>query len=202
MKNRFLEELDNTIGRALQAEGFVGGAGEWKRLNDPVINCLEIQSSNDQSSCSVNLGVHFVFLPVVGGSSSIEFSSISQPDCEIQKRLTWNEESDHWWAYDSPEKSSEDIAACYQECGRPFFEKFESFPEPFVTIQPLDLEDANLTLFPMMTKVRKVLLLARVHDFLGNAELSMKFCEFGKEVAGRAVGPKAAFREILRKYKS
>jgi hypothetical protein len=150
----------------------------------------------------VNLGVHFAFLPGAGNSSGVEFSSISQPDCEIQKRLAWNGDSDCWWDYNSPEESANDIAACYLENGVPFFEKFKDFPAPFVSIRPDEFDDdAYCSLFPLLTKVRKVLLLARVHDFLGNVDLATQFAQLGENIAGRAVGPRAAFREILRKYK-
>ena len=88
----FFESLDRTLGSALQAEGFIGEPGKWKRFRNPVINCIEIQSRSDQEACSVNLGVHFVFLPSAGSSSGVDLLS-SEPsgDPSNRRRHGWNQ---------------------------------------------------------------------------------------------------------------
>ena len=101
MKQRFLEMLDDELGPALQDYGFSGQGCEWKRHRDPVFNCIEVQLRSDQAACSVNLGVHLAFLPVAGGSSVVDFATISEADCEIQSRLAWKNEPEHWWDFDS-----------------------------------------------------------------------------------------------------
>lgn len=202
MKNHFFEMLDGELSPILQANGFAGHGREWKRLRDPVINCVEIQLRSDQAACSVNLGVHLAFLPVVGGLSPVDFNAITEVDCEVQSRLAWANEREHWWEFDSPEESVANLVACFRERGEAYFEKFSQFPHPFIDIDPDSLDDDEIsTLFPIMTKVRKVLLIARVHEHVGDIANAVRFAQLGKEVAGMAVGPKAAFREILRKHK-
>jgi hypothetical protein len=56
-------------------------------------------------------------------------------------------------------------------------------------------------MLPTMTRVRRILLIARVYDHLRDGSHALAWAEFGKEYAGMAVGPKAAFRDIVRKYK-
>ena len=202
MKNHFLEMLDGELSPVLQADGFGGQEREWKRHHDPVINCVEVQLRSDQAACTVNLGAHLTFLPVAGGSSPVLFDTITEADCEIQSRLAWQSEPEHWWGFDSPEESVADLVACYREQGKAYFERFVNFPHPFVDIAPDNLDDDDVsTLFPIMTRVRKILLIARVHEHLGDAANAVRFAKLGKEVAGMAIGPKAAFRDILRRYK-
>ena len=198
MKNRFFEMLDGELGPVLQASGFAGQRQEWKRHRDPVVNCVEVQLRSDQTACTVNLGVHLTFLPVGDGSSPVEFDTITEVDCEIQSRLAWSNEPEHWCKFDSPEESVADLVACFRERGEAYFENFVNFPHPFIDIEPGSLDDDEVSaLFPIMTKVRKILLIARVHEHLGDATNAVRFARLGKEVAGMAVGPKAAFRDIL-----
>ncbi len=202
MKNRFFQVLDGELGPVLQAFGFAGQEQEWKRHRDPVVNCVEIQVRSDQSACTVNLGVHLTFLPAGGGSIPVDFDTITEADCEIQNRLAWRNEPEHWWGFDSPEESVADLVACFREKGEAYFGKFANFPHPFIDIEPSNLDDKEIsTLFPIMTKVRKILLIARVHEHLGDTTNAVRFAQLGKEVAGMAVGPKAAFRDILRRHK-
>lgn len=201
-EGHFAAMLERHLAPALHADDFVGQGWEWSRLRDPVVNCIQIQPRSDHIACCVNLGVHLTFLPVAGGSSRSEWPNISQPDCEIKHRLAWEGESEHWWMYEDAEDAVSDLVACCQKHGKAFFDQFGQFPRPFVDIAPEDVGNESVAkLFPVMTKVRKVLLLARVHDYLGNAEQAVQFSQIGKETAGPAVGPKAAFRELLRKYK-
>jgi hypothetical protein len=113
--------------------------------------------------------------------------------------LAWEGESDHWWRYDDGEAGVTDLMACYEEHGRAYLGKFADFPRPFVNIGPDDIgSEAVSELFPLMTKTRKLLLLARVHDYLGNAQRAVQFSDIGQEISG--VGLKGKFREIVRKY--
>lgn len=198
-----LEVFERHVVPLLDADGFTGSNGTWRRTIESVINCVEIQVKSDKSACCVNLGVHFTFLPVVGGSQGVDIDNLLQSDCELKTRLAWEGESGHWWPFDDAERNAIDMAACFTQIGKAFFARFSQFPHPFLDIDLKDIaSDANSNLFPMMTKVRKVLLLARIHDYLGHADAVVPLCNLGIEVAGMASGPKAAFRDLLRKYKS
>lgn len=195
--------LERRLAPVLIADDFLGQDWTWSRLRQPVINCIQIQPRSDRIACSINLGVHLTLLPVAGGSHRIEWPKVSQPHCEIQSRLAWEGESEHWWRYEDGEDAVNDLVGCYQKHGKAFFGQFDNFPHPFVDIEPSDIGGETVArLFPIMTKVRKLLLLARVHDYLGDSERTVQFSHIGKETAGPAAGPKAVFRELLRKYES
>ncbi len=194
----FRELLKTRLGPVLCADGFARIGKEWQRIVGPLINCLNVQNKSDNAACCVNLGVHLAFLPTF--TSSVSGSKPIDPaDCEISDRLCWEGEPDHWWPYADGERAADDLVACYERRGRDYFALFARFPRPFVDVELPDFRDkATTDLFPMMTKVRKALLLARVHDHLGNAEKAVEFSRFGESIAGRGLKP--AFEAILRKH--
>lgn len=198
---RFAKVLEPRLAPILRADGFAWQHNGWMRLRDPVINWLDVQSKSDDESCCVNLGVHMRFLPRPGGSGDGTVASdIQRGCCEISYRLTWEDELDHWWSYDSGEVAAADLVACYEERGRPVFERFASFPHPFVEMVPDDVNDAALSELLSMSTSAQILFLARVHDFLGNSDLAIRFCEMGLAVTSKmASGARFAFKKILQK---
>lgn len=141
------------------------------------------------------------FLPDVIGRNGTH-TGVTQADREIKQRLAPSGESDHWWPVGDAVQTSS-MLACLKECGLPFFEQFKSLPGPFGSITPETVgDDSVIALLPNMTRVRRILLLARVHQYLGNTERALEWARFGMENAGMAVGPKVAFKEIVRKMGS
>jgi len=188
---------------ALAGEGFVS-ADEvtWTRHRPPFIDCIEFQLHSDEVAYCVNLGVHMDFLPDVIGRNSAQNAGVTQADCEIKQRLAPSGESDHWWAIGDGVQACS-MLACLRECGLPFLEQFNDLPGPFGAITPETVgDDAVIALLPNMTRVRRILLLARIHEYLGNIEQALEWARFGMENAGMAVGPKVAFKEIVRKMGS
>ncbi len=197
----FAIEVEERLGSVLSDAGFNGAELRWVRLRGPYIDCVDIQVRSDDAACCVNLGEHLSFLPVVGGSTPVDIENMSSVECEIKQRLAPEGEPEHWWEV-GVESSVDDLINCFRSSGEAFFQKYNDFPNPFIGIETSDIEsDATLELMPMMTKVRRILLIARIYDYLNDAANATAWAEFGKKNAGMAVGPKAAFREILRKYK-
>lgn len=199
---RFARVLEPRLVPVLRADGFTSQHNGWIRLGDPVINWLDVQSRSDDEACCVNLGVHLTFLPPHQGSEGSTIASeIAQGDCELSYRLTWNGECDHWWPYDLGAEAAADLVICYEGPGRALFERFASFPDPFVNISPDNFDDAALSDLLPLTETRKLLLLTRIHDYLGNAQFAVRFSEMGLDVANKiASGPRYAFKNILRKH--
>ena len=198
-----LEYFEHCISPMLEVDEFVSSNGMWLRSTGLIINCVELQLKGDKQACCVNLGVHFTFIPPVGKSQLVAISELSQPECEIKSRLAWQGEADHWWSFGDAQQQATDMISCYEQEGRPFFHRFSQFPHPFADIELGEIAtETTAAFFPGMTKVRMVLLLARIHDHLGHRDKVLSLCNFGIEVAGMASGPKAAFRDLLRKYGS
>jgi len=203
MKLDSMIRLSNQLQELFRSYGFTGERGEWRHVGDPEICCIGIQERSDNAAFCVNLGVHLAFLPVAGQSGAPDVNSITTVDCEIMSRLGWRDESEHWWEFKSLESSVADVIACYEEHGRSYFDRFSNFPHPFVDIGVDDLDNDDVsTLFPIMTRVRKLLLIARVYDYLDDSKSAVYFSRIGLDAAGRAVAPKVAFRAILKKHEA
>jgi hypothetical protein len=198
----FATHLFQSLVPMIEADGFHGKPWDWKKLLDPAIFCINFQPRSDRKACCINLGVHFSFLPIAGESQvAANIEAITAVNCEIKKRLAPANEVDHWWVFSDP-ASIRDLAQCYATCALPFFAGYSNFPRPFLDISPSDVStDRANFIFPMMTKARRLLFLARVHNFLVNRELAVAFCEKGIETAGMASLLRPTFQEILKKNK-
>jgi hypothetical protein len=148
--------------------------------------------------CCVELGVHLDFLPVIGGGAA-ELEAMTVTRCEVRKRLTPRSDlQDYWWQY-GDEAADEDLVAVVESVGLTFFQQLETFPDYWQHIALEDLRNETFSNYlPGMTRVRAVLLLARMHSFLGDVEGSRSLAAYGLEIVPAiASGPKKAFRELL-----
>lgn len=184
----------------LVGEGFVSADDvTWTRHRPPFMFCIEFQLRSDEVVYCVNLGVHMDFLPDLVKRGGAYDAGFTQADCEIKQRLAPSGESDHWWAI-GDEVQAFSMLACLKECGVPFFDQFNGLPGPFGSITPETVgDDSAIALLPTMTRVRRILLLARIHEYLGDSERGLEWARFGMKNAGMAVGPKVAFKDIIRK---
>ena len=200
-KTKFSNDVDERLSSVLLDSGFSGGDLRWVRVRDQFIDCVDIQIRSDDAACCVNLGEHLSFLPVVGGSAPIDLGRMSSVDCEIRARLAPDGEPDYWWGFGSGFSDVEDLVGCFKESGEAFFRKYRDFPKPFADVEMSNIgSEPTIELMPMMTKIRRILLIARMYDYLNDVVKAVEWADFGKQNAGMAVGPKSAFREILRKY--
>ena len=195
-----LNHIEQALYSVLRDTGFTAGKCGWTRVRDEFIDCADVQVRSDNAACCVNLGVHLHFLPVAGGSKPIDTNGMSSVDCEIKSRLVPEGKTEYWW--EPGGDNACDVGECFRELGEKFFRRFNDFPRPFSDIEMSEIDsDETLGLLPTMTKVRRILLITRVYDYLNDSENAVAWAEFGKQNAGIAVGPKSAFRDILRKYK-
>lgn len=187
---------------ALKEMGFSRRRQFWKRVREPFIDCVGIQTRSDNAACCVNLGEHLTFLPIAGGSAMPHTETMRPVDCEIRKRLAPGEDVDHWWKFDNAAAEVANLIRSVQTDGEAFFAKYRRFPTPFTDLKMAEIDtDRAFELLPMMTKTRRILLIARVYDHLGDGGRAVAWAEFGMANVGMGVGPKVAFREIVKKYR-
>lgn len=200
MAIKSLNQIEEALYSALSDAGFVQGENGWTRVRDQFIDCVDVQVRSDNAACCVNLGEHLRFLPVAGGSEPVNINGMSSIDCEIKSRLAPEGKTEYWWELGGDDAL--DVVECFHDRGEGFFRRFTNLPKPFSDIAMSEIDnDETLDLLSTMTKVRRILLIARVYDHLNDADNATAWAEFGKQNAGMAIGPKSAFREILRKYK-
>ena len=168
----------------LKSKGFSGKEVHWVRYRAPFIDCVEFQIRSDKRAYCVNLGVHLDFLPAPSGETRNDIADVTESDCEIRQRLSPTNTVDYWWDMTDTDET-EAMLECLKSRGISFFENYTNLPDCFSKINLDNLDgDICMALLPTMTKVRRVLLLARIYDYLGDSEHALEWAQFGKEIAG------------------
>src|SRR5688572_998748 len=194
----FLISADAALERRLGNAGFERlAAGLWNRRNGDDLNVVWLQKHSVESSFCVNLGVHYAFLPKAGTEVPLIGDCIEQPDCEIKLRLTSNPTAkDQWWPI--TQEAANEMAELMITRGLVIFDSYR-LGGPIAAMEGKDIEADNMGILSGLTKVRACLLLARVHERLGNRNKCIDAATIGIKLAGMAVGPKRALKDILKR---
>jgi hypothetical protein len=194
----FLKHLVKLMGPALSHAGFQYlGSGLWNRFIGQTINIIWIQKQSTKPVCCVNLGIHYRFLPEAGTEKVLTSEKLDLPSCEIKLRLTADPaQADQWWPF-SPQ-TSETIRDLIIDRAFNIFDSYKLEGE-ISKLEAKDLEESMPSLLASLTKVRAALLLARIHEHLGNRAKAIDAANFGINIGGSAVGPKKAMRDILKR---
>jgi hypothetical protein len=200
--SNFLLMLAEEIESNLKRLGFIKSSDSlfvrFKQHHE--INVVFIQKHSSKSMISVNLGVHYDFLPKVGSTDFPEQGKVELPDCEIKLRLTPDEGvSDYWWPMIS--SSIGEISLLLDAKVELSFAKYD-IDRDIGRISLDDIENNLSSLLPSTTKVRACLLLARLHETVGDRALAIDFARLGIKMAGMAVGPKKALKQIIERLDS
>jgi hypothetical protein len=192
------QAADAAMSEALTSAGFRRtAAGTWNRRRDDELNVIQLQEHSTEKSFCVNLGVHYTFLPQAGTEAPLDGDQIEVPDCELKLRLTDQAAvKDLWWPIAA--SSVDQVADLVCSRGLPIFDSYR-LDGPIVGIDGKSIESGNPGLLASITKVRACLLLARMHERLGNRDKSIETATIGVKLAGMAVGPKKALKDILKR---
>jgi hypothetical protein len=193
----FLTDADAILQQPMTSAGFRRvSSGLWNRRSGDDLNVVWLQKNSSAESFCVNLGVHYTFLSRAGIEGRLG-EVIELPDCEIKLRLTAQATAkDQWWPLNS--ESIREVVDLMKSRGLVVFDSYR-LAGPVVGIKVKDVEGGNLGLLSSLTKVRACLLLARMHEHLGNRDKCIEAASVGIRLAGMAVGPKKALKEILNR---
>lgn len=192
------QAADAVMSEALTSAGFRRtAAGTWNRRRDDELNVIQLQKHSTEKSFCVNLGIHYIFLPKAGTEAPLEGDQVEVPDCEIMLRLTDQAAAkDQWWPIAA--SSVDQVADLVCSRGLPIFDSYR-LDGPIAGMDGKSIESGNPGLLASITKVRACLLLARMHERLGNRDKSIETATIGVKLAGMAVGPKKALKDILKR---
>ena len=192
------QAADAAMNQTLTGAGFRRTApGIWTRRRGHDLNVVQFQKQSAAETFCVNLGVHYGFLPQAGTEAPLEGDKLKLPDCELKLRLTDQpSDKDQWWPIS--EASAAKVAELMIGLGLRVFEAYRADGE-LSTMDAKSIESGNPGLLASMTKVRACLLLARLHEQLGNREKCVEAATIGVKLAGMAVGPKKALKDILKR---
>lgn len=189
---------DAAMSETLTRAGFRRTAsGTWNRRKDDELNVIQLQEHSTEESFCVNLGIHYTFLPRAGTDAPLDGDKIGVPDCELKLRLTDRATiKDQWWPIAA--SSVDQVADLVYSRGLPIFDLYR-LDGPITGIDGNNIERGNPGLLASITKVRACLLLARMHERLGNRDKSAEAATIGVKLAGMAIGPKKALKDILKR---
>lgn len=196
--NELQQEADAALKEALTSAGFRRTApGTWNRRRGQELSVVQLQKQSAAETFCVNLGVHFGFLPKAGSEAPLEGDQIELPDCELKLRLTeLPTDKDQWWPI-----SEASVAAAANLVITRGFAVFDGYrvDGELSAMDAKCIENGNPGLLAPITKVRACLLLARLHEHLGNKAKCIDAAAIGVKLAGMAVGPKKALKDILKR---
>jgi hypothetical protein len=196
--NELRQAADAAMKQTLTAAGFHRTApGMWNRRTGQELSVIQLQKHSSTETFCVNLGVHYTFLPKAGTEAPLAGDEIDLPDCELKLRLTeLSTDKDQWWPIS--EASVVQVADLMNRRGLSVFHAYRVSGE-LSAMDAQSIENGNLGLLAPITKVRACLLLSRLHEQLGNKGKCIEAVTIGLKLAGMAVGPKKALKEILKR---
>ena len=192
------QNTDAAIAAFLTSAGFRRTAvGTWNRRRGDELNVIQLQPHSSEKTFCVNLGIHYAFLPKAGTEAGLDGNQIDVPDCEFKFRLTDRDAlKDQWWPIAA--SSVDQIAELLRSRGLPLFDLYQ-LDGPIAALDGKCIENGNAGLLSSITKVRACLLLARMHEQLGNRDKAFETASVGIKLAGMAVGPKKALKDIVKR---
>ena len=189
---------DAALNETLTSAGFQHtSSGTWNRRRDCELNVIQLQKQSAAELFCVNLGIHYGFMPKTGSEAAVEGDLIELSDCELKLRLTEQPtDRDQWWPIS--EMSVKQVADCVRSRGLAVFDTYRTQGE-LAKMDAKNIEAGNSGILAPITRVRACLLLARLHEHLGNRDKCIEAATIGVKLAGMAVGPKKALKDILKR---
>ncbi len=194
----FLNLADAGLEKVLGRPGFRRtSAGKWNRRNRDELHAVWLQKSSTGPSFCVNLGVHYSFLEKTGSSDLPTGDEIDQTECRIMFRLTGDPAAkDQWWPTSA--ESVGEVCDLIDRRGLALLDSY-SLSGPIAAIECKDIDAGNLGILTGFTKVGACLLLASIHEHLGDRDKCVEAATCGMKHVGMKVGVKKAFKDILRR---
>ena len=178
----------------LQRAGFERGQDDiWRRFEGEVLDCVEIQTKSDRKAFCVELGVHFAFIPIAAGAEAPNLPVLTAAQCELRSRLERGGQ-EVWWS--DPMADAQDLANLVKTYGLEFFGRYADIRTAFGAISPDTVDgDQAMRLTPNLTRARRLLFFALVHEHLGNLEWAETIAELGLQ-GNLPTGPKVQLKRL------
>lgn len=194
--NQLAKNIDARVDQTIGPLGFKWSkAGTWVRVIGERVDLIWLQARTGAPLFCVNLGVHYTFLPQCGTEAPIvDYWRIEYPECEIKLRLEdVSGEHMQWWPFS--EDSVALVSTLIAERVEGIFAAYDLRNVLTICVDTIRNDQCALT--GKLVKVRAALLMARIHEHIGNKDQALVFARFGIEVAGMAVGPKRALKDLI-----
>ncbi|WP_368408539.1 DUF4304 domain-containing protein [Caldimonas mangrovi] len=166
----------------LRREGFTGSGRTFRRVVDEAIHVVNVQGFWFGGSFAVNLSVHPLGLPCVGGAPA-DPKKITEEWCEFRHRLTEGP-AGRIWSHDGTAEGMAaavvDAAEVFEQHGLAFFGKFYGPASILRALTPAELasESETLRLYSHGSTIRLAYTFARVRQLRGRHEEAAAFARW------------------------
>ncbi|NME70635.1 DUF4304 domain-containing protein [Flammeovirga aprica] len=176
--------------------GWKGSGFHYRKVEDNhVVKIFGIQGSWYGGSICCETAIHFDFIPDLSGKL---YNKTTYASCLIRERLSPKGVGDYHWDLKENEeeniKSINEIWETFSNQGQKFYNDFENFPEPFLSIQPNDFNQRYwfgfgkkkrvkiLNKYHIFNEIHFIWLLKEINLFFGNISKAREFSELGIEI--------------------
>jgi hypothetical protein len=181
---QFVPMLQRRLWPVLKAQGFQRHGQIFHRYRGAAIHALRFEPSNLTKDVRINLGIHFKFLPPLGGGEVSNRIDIVY--CAFQRELGADDENRERtiWNFGLSEAAAEetitDILRVYKSTGVAYFDKWGVLPGALtkIAVEDIDKDYAPPFRYPT-TPWECALTLAELHSHLGDDAKAEAFARFG-----------------------
>ncbi|GAB5398917.1 MAG: hypothetical protein Aureis2KO_05020 [Aureisphaera sp.] len=173
-----------------------GSGFHFRKVEDNhVVKIFGLQGSWDGGSVCCETAIHFDFIPDLAGKP---FDKATYASCIIRERLSPKGEGDYHWTFRDKEednvKSINQIWDAFETYGQRFYNDFNNFPEPFLSITPQDFNQTRflghgkkkrvkiLDKYYIHNEIHLAWLLKEINSFLGKRDSALEFVELGMKM--------------------
>jgi hypothetical protein len=192
MNSSEFKKLSNkTLATNIRQLGWNGSGFHFYKINpNHVINIFGLQGSWMGGSVCCETAIHFDFITDLG-ASVIDIKKFTYASCIIRQRLSPKGDGDFHWTFKDYEdenlKSINQIWDAFKTYGLRFYSDFESFPKPFDSIKPGDIERSKnyriLNKYYITNQIELVWLLKEINVFIGHKQTANDFAHLGLKMA-------------------
>ncbi len=124
----FTKLLSRHLYPVLRADGFRGSGATLRRISGPLVHVFNVQGSSTGNRCYLNLGAHLSFL---SPSCDWKPEKFLEYQCAFRSRIEPPTDQSLGWSYELGEANALAIVAAWESQGKPFFERYASYPNQF-----------------------------------------------------------------------
>ena len=116
------------LDRELATKGFARKKATWNREHGPLVEVIDVQTSNAGDTVTINVGVleRAVYFACWGRDAEL---FVEEPFCTVRARIgQLLDNKDRWWDIGSA-SAADEMAACLNEHALPFLGRMQSLEE-------------------------------------------------------------------------
>ena len=203
-KTAFYKHLNKVFYPKIIDLGFKGRDQLFRRVRGELVDVINIQDALQDANCCIKLGLHISFFPVVWSSLKfVDPNKLRVDDCEYQKYLAPDNQSEYWWFFDgggsggSPDASVSHIIDTYLNIGEPSFQQFQNIQDLLNALTDNKIKENEVfEVFGEVFPARAALIASRIYKHLGDNSRASEQAKIGISKLGHTVEARNELEEL------